>query len=194
MEKGALYAIGIFICFFALLVYNYGNFAVVAVKWAKKPRFVKRKGKRVVLPGKISAGEAIRCYIPIFQAAAVRNALYKSYGPFAVMSIISVVTIVLRLLMTFVIGGTPLLQLISIFAFYIGLILMFLTYGIITADCAKMYGFSIPCVILQFLFPCVACFWLQNNIATVMREMHKEETFDEHNADTVVKQRHSQRS
>ena len=191
MDKDALYAISIFILFFALLVYNYGNFAMVVCKWSKKPRFVKRKGKKVVLPGNLTPNEAIKCYIPFYQAAVVRRALYKSYGPFLVTSIIAAVTIILRILMTFFIGGTALLQLISIYLFLAGIVLTILTYGFITADCAKMYGFSFFTIILNFIAPCVFCFWLQNNIADAMRNLHKEETFNEHNDDTVIKQRHS---
>lgn len=189
--SGYFYALAIFILFFALLFYNYGNFAVVVCKWSKKPRFVKRKGKKVVLPGKLSASEYVKCYIPVYQAAVVREALYRSTGPFSIMGIIGLVLVIIRILFITVIPAPPILQLISIFGLLLGLLLIILTYGIVTADCAKMYSFSVPVIILNFLAPCLFCFWMQNNIADVMRQMHREDTFNEHEDDTVVKQRHS---
>ena len=190
MESGLIYAIVLFVLFFALLTYSYGQFACVVLKWSKKPRIAKKNGKKILMPGKLTTSEYINCYIPVLQAVAVRKALYKKNGPFLVMGVLGIILVLLRLVGTFILAAPVLVHVITIYGILLGIILIFLTYGIITADCAKMYGFNYFIIFTNFLVPCIACFWLQNNIADAMRKLHKEDTFNEHTADTVVKQRH----
>lgn len=186
------YAIAIFVLFFALITWHYGNYAQTVMKWSKKPRYVKRKGKTVMLPGKLDTSEIMQCYIPVWQSIMVRKSLYRTAGVFAPISMVGLFLVVLRLIIAFFLSVPPLVHVITIYGVIIGFVIIMLTYGIITADCAKMYGFSNFYIVMCFLLPCLVCNHMTNNIATVMRNMHKEETFNEHNSDTVIKQKHSQ--
>lgn len=185
-----LYSVGIILIFLVLLFWNYGTFACTVVRWCK-PLDVK-KGKPIKRPP-LSAGEAVMCYIPLFQVCMVRKSLYGSYGFSLPLCITSGTFIILRLVNAFLIPINSYVMLVTTFMMWIGLILYFLLYGIVTFQCARMYEFSMLTCILCFLFAQLVCMFLRDKIADKMRDMHKEATFDEHHGDTVIKSRNSKR-
>lgn len=182
-----LYAIGIIFIFLGLLFWNYGNFAATVVRWCK-PLDVK-KGKPIKRPP-LTAGETVKCYIPIYQALAVRKALTGSYGVTLHVGIISGLLIIIRLINAFLLPINGYVMLATTFMMWIGLLLYFILYGVITFSCARMFEFGNVYAFFVFLFPQILCGTMSNNIADKMRAMHKEETFSEHNGDTVIKSRH----
>lgn len=173
--------------FFGMYI-NYGYFTMVVVRWCKKP--VKGKNKKQRQP-KLTTSETIKCFIPLKQACYVRESLYRTNGPFLIMSIITGVLIVLRLLNTFLLPINGYVMLVTTFMMWLAVILHLIIYGIITADCAHMYDYSWFTIIMCFLFPHIACWYLKNNIPVKMEELQKEETFSEHNGDTVIKSKHN---
>lgn len=182
-----LYAVGIILVFLGLLFWNYGGFTVTVVRWCK-PLNVK-KGKPIKRPT-LSGGEIAKCYIPLYQACAVHKALHGSYGWTLPVCIISSACIIIRLLNAFLIPINSYVMLVTTFMMWIGLILYMLLYSIVTFNTARMYEFGTVYSVLVLLLPQVLCNKMSNNIADKMRDMHKEEIFDEHNGDTVIKSRH----
>lgn len=185
-----LYAIGIYVICLGLIFSNYGSFAVTVVRWAKKPIVAKNSMKIKQPP--ISFGEVIKCYIPIYQACLVRKTLYHhSSIAFNIIGIASAVGIVGNLINKFVFSINSYVMLAFNVIMLLALLLFYVLYAIITADCAHMYGFSWLCIILCFLIPHIACWYLRNNIPRKMRALHKEEIFHEHSGDTVIRQKHN---
>lgn len=185
-----LYAVSIYVVCFALMFINYGSFAAVIVRWAKKP-IVKEKSLKITQP-KLSTGELVKCYVPVYQACIVSSTLHR--GAPIIVRIIGVLAplgIVVNLINKF------LLPINSYVMFYCNIIMLVCTllfhllYGLITAECAHIYGFSWFLVILCFLMPYVFCFHLKQVIPHKMRELHKKEVFREHSENTVVKRKSS---
>ena len=182
------YALGIIFVALGLIFWNYGGFTSTVVRWCK-PLNVK-KGKPIKRPP-LSAGELVKCYIPVYQACAVRKALHGSYGWTLPVGIVSIILIVVRLLNAFLFPINGYVMLVTTILMWIGLLLYALLYSIVTFNTARMYEFSTAYSILVFIFPQLFCNKMSNNIADKMRAMHKEEVFDEHHGDTVIKSRHS---
>lgn len=184
------WGVGCFLCFFLCIFGNYGAFACTTVRWAKPPIRVKNS-KKIKQPP-ISTKERILCYVPLAQACMVRKALYKKSTAFNVLAIISGVLMGFNLFNKFIWAINSYVMFFASIGMYIGLILYIIVYGVITADCARIYGFSWLTVILCFIAPQLACWYLNNNIPSKMRAIHKEETFHEHTGDTVIKSRNNQ--
>lgn len=183
-----IYAVGIIVLFLALMVWNYGRFATTVTAWCK-PLNVKQ-GKNIKKP-KLETGEAVCCYLPLYQCVMVRKSLYGSAGWTLPVCITSLVLIVLRLLNAFLLPINGYVMLITTFMMWIGLLLMFVLYGAVTFQCARMYEFStVYCVLCMFIAVLV-CGRMQTAIAHKMRAMHKEATFSEHKSDTYIKSKHS---
>ena len=182
-----LYAIGIIVVGLGSLFVNYGSFTKTVVRWAKPPVRSKKSNKLKQPP--LSMKETLLCYLPFYQVCYTRKSLYKSYGFTKIMAIISMTCIGCNLFNKFVFAVNGYVMFFFNIAMYIGVILCWLLYAIVTADCAHMYGFSWFTILLCFLFPHLFCWYLHNNIPTKMRQIHREETFSEHNGNTVIKQR-----
>lgn len=185
------WSFGLIIIFFLMLYGNYGAFACMVKKWSRKPIKKKVHDKYVLVTPELTLSEKLGCFVPLYQSIIVRESLYYGAGPFGIMSIVSAVLIILRLLNVFVLTINSYVMFFTAIGMWIGFALHLLVYSIITADCAKMYGFSMLTVILCFLFPYWACWYIKNNVPTKMRDMYKEETFSEHKSDTVIKQKHN---
>lgn len=184
-----LYAVAIYVIGLGMLFWNYGTFTATIVKWSRPP-IKSAKNKKITQPP-LSISEKLKCYIPGYQAVLVRKSLYKKSGIFGPLMIIAVAGIVLNLINKFLLGISPMVMLVMSIIMYICTVLFIALYGIITADCAKMYGFSVLTIILCFLIPYLWCWYLHNNVPNIMRKMYKEDTFHEHTGDTVVKQRNN---
>lgn len=184
-----MYAILIFIFFFILIYGNYARFAWVIMRWTKKPRKLKNK-KELVQP-KLTSKERLLGCIPFYQACIVRKCLYRRSGVFNVMAIISFAFIAIRLINTFLLPINSYVMFATIIMMYIGILLHILLYGIVTADCARLYNYGTFCIILCFLFPHLACIHLINNIPHAMIDMRRSQTFEENADDTIIKSKHS---
>ena len=182
------YAVGTILLVLGLLFWNYGTYAINVVGWCK-PLDI-QKGKPIKRP-RLSAGESFTCFLPIYQVCAVRKALYGTYGWTAPVGIISGLLIVVRLINAFLFPINGYVMLVTTFMMWAGLLLYFLLYGIVSMQCARMYEFSFIYSVIVFLFPQIACMHMRDRIASKMRAMHKEEVFDEHRGDTVIKSRHN---
>lgn len=187
--QSLFYAIGIYLLFFVLIFANYGQFASTVLRWSKKPVVDKKNGKLKQPP--LTFEEKLPCYVPFLQACIVRKSLYRTSGVFKIIMIISAIGIGGNLFNKFVFAinsyvmfAFNIIMIFSVLLFWVG-------YGLITADCAKMFGFSWLTIILCFIAPWLFCWYLNNNIADKMRALHKEATFDEHNGNTVIKQRNN---
>lgn len=181
--------LGIFVSFLVLFFGNYATFAWVVVRWAKKPKSVNKKGKKVLVQPKCTTAEQIKCCIPVWQAVEVRKALYGTAGVFAPLSIAALAMIIFNLLVSFVFPISSLLLLIAHFLFIIGFIMSWVIYAIVTADCARMYDFGKLTILLNILCPNVFCFYIKNNVPHIMLDMRKDNTFEETTDDTVIKQK-----
>lgn len=176
--------LGVFF-FFVILYWCYGMFATTVVRWSKKPKKNKR-GKMTQPP--LTFVEALPCYLPWIQVCRVRKALYRSNGPFGILCGISAALVLLRIVNLFIPISSYVMFATAI-GMYIGIILHLLVYGIVTADAAKLYGFSWLTIILCFIGPYFMGFFLKSMIPNKMEEFHKEDTFHEHKQDTYIKQR-----
>ena len=183
--QALLYAIGIYLVGFGALFWNYGMFASVVVRWSKKPKV--KPGTSKIKQPPLTAKETILSYIPGYQACLVRKSLYRKSGVLGVLMIISIVGMLLNLLNKFVLPINGYVMFFMNIFMFACLLLFYLTYAIITADCAHMYGFGWFTIILCFLLPHLFCWYLKNNIPSKMRQLHKEEIFREHHGDTVIK-------
>jgi len=187
--KDFYYAIGIYLFFFLLIFSNYGQFATSVARWSLKPIVDKNK-KKYVQP-KLPFKEVLKCYIPFYQVCVVRKSLYRTSGIFKVLCWISALGILGNLFNKFIYAGNSYIMFIFNIIMFISVLLFWLSYGIVTADCAKMFGFSVLTIMLCFIAPWLFCWYLNNNIADKMRALHKEATFDEHNGNTIIKQRNN---
>ncbi len=186
-----LYAVGVYVLCLALMFINYGSFTVTVVRWAKDP--IVKKGTMKIMQPPMSKSETLKCYIPVYQACLVRKTLYRHIGVvFTVMAIFSSAGIVGNLFNKFVWAINSYVMFAFNIIMLLSLLLFCLLYGIITADCAHLYGFSWLVIILCFIMPHVFCWYLHNNIPSKMRALHKENIFHEHRGNTVIKQQHSQ--
>lgn len=184
-----MYALLCILFFFVAIYYLYGDMVCSIVRWSKKP--VPGSKGQLKQP-KLTATETLMCFIPLYQVCYMRKALYHSYGPWAVISGVSAVCILLRILNLFVpISGNVLF--ITIFIMYIGIILHILLYAIPTAAVVKMYGYSIPMIIVSALIPHFMAFFLKGGISTRMISLRKEEVFSEKNGDTYIQSRSNKR-
>lgn len=177
--------------FFIVIIYvfyNYGNFAKTVVCWSKAP--VRNKNGKLIQP-KCTTSELVKCYIPIFQVCQVREALYREARVCNVFAIISSVGILVNLFNKFIFAINPLVMLICNVVMLISTAIVILLYGIVTADCARMYGAGWLACVLHFCFSVLSCMFIKNQIPDKMRALHKEDTFSEHNGDTVIKSKHN---
>lgn len=173
---------------FVLIFYNYGTFAATVLRWSKPP--VKNKNKKLTQP-KLDGSELVKCYIPIYQVSVVREALYHTSGPLPALSIISLVGITANLINKFLLPINSYVMLVCSIVMIISLILTFIIYAFVTVDCARMYSFSFTTLVLCTIAPCIFCYYVKTKIPAKMMKIHKEETFDEHHGDTVIKQRYN---
>lgn len=187
--QALFYAIGIYVVFFAAIFWHYGQLTATVVRWSKPP--VRKKGSNVITQPKLTLGEKVKCYIPMYQACLVRKSLYRSSGVFGVLAIIASAGILGNLFNKFVFAINSYVMFAFNIIMFVSVLLFWLVYAIITADCAKMFGFSWMTIVLCFVAPWLACWYLTNNVPTKMKAIHKEATFSEDNGHTVIKQRHN---
>lgn len=183
------WTIGLYLMFFILVFANYGAFARTVVRWSKKP-LVNRKTKKLKQP-KLTIAESVVCYLPLAQCVCVRKALYHRAPVTTVSAIISGLLIVVRLVNTFLLPINSYVMFYTSVGILVGTLLLLITYGLVTADCAKMYGYSWFIVIGSFLLPMIFCWWISTTIPYKMRTMYEEEIFNENNGDAVIKRKHS---
>ncbi|MCM1219027.1 MAG: hypothetical protein NC548_31480 [Lachnospiraceae bacterium] len=184
--------VGLLLSFLCLFFGNYGVFAWTVLRWVKKPIKKKSKGKIVLVQPKTTVGEKIRCCIPVWQAVEVRKALYGTGGVFTPISIVSIVLITINFVTSFLLPINGYVMLAGHICFYIGFIMAWVVYAIITADCARMYDFGKLTILLNVLLPNIFCFYIKNNIPHIMLDMRKQKTFEE-SSDTVIKSKPSKR-
>lgn len=183
------YALLCIIFFFVSIYYLYGQMVVSIVRWSKRPKF-NSKGK--LITPKLSASETAKCFIPLYQVAYLRRVMYRSYGPWLGICIASAVCIVLRLINLFIpIHGNVLF--ITILLMYLGILLHIILYAIPTAAVVKMYGYSIPMVILSAIIPHFMAFFLKGGISARMMALKKEEVFKADNGNTHIQSRPNKR-
>ena len=168
----------------AMVIY-YGNFVKVLAKWSVEPEH-DEKGK--LIQPELEKSEIIQCYIPVYQAAYAYSFLHYSFGPFRVMSILSVALIVLRALNTFLLPINGYVMLATTLLNYVGILLLLLTYGIVTFIISRMYGFWWLTSVVCFLVPPLGAWWLTQRIPSQVKSLQEEDVFDEH-TDTIIKQR-----
>lgn len=185
-----LFFIGLLLIFFVLFFGNYAAFAWMILRWVKKPVKRKSKGKVIMVQPKISAGERIKCCIPVWQAVEVRKAMYGSSGVFAPIAIVALVFMVTNCIISWFIPINAMVMFVAHILFYIGFLASWIMYGIITADCARLYDFGKLTIVLNFLLPHLFCFYIKNNVPHIMLDMRKEKTFEQ-SSDTVIKYKHS---
>ena len=178
----------IYVACFALIFYNFGTFAATVLRWSKPP--IKNKNKKLTQP-KLEGSELIKCYIPIYQVSVVREALYRTGGPFPVLSIVSLVGITVNLINKFLLPISSYVMFVCSIIMIVCLFVTIIIYAFVTVDCARMYSFSFTTLLLCAIAPCIFCYYIKTRIPAKMMEIHKEETFDEHHGDTVVKQRYN---
>lgn len=189
--SGLFYAFGIFILFFALIYTFYGQFAVEVVRWCKP--IIKSKSTGKIKAPSISTEETIKCYIPIYQAVMVWKALYKTASVWKVLSIVDAALIFVSLFIKFILPINSLVMFIATIMVYIGVILHIVIYSVITAKCARLYGYGWFTTLGCILLPHVFCYTMKAGISKKMRTMHEEARFDEHRSDTVIKSRPNKR-
>lgn len=182
-----LYAVGLYVVGIGLLIANYGSFAATVVRWSKKPLI--KPGTNKIKQPSLTPKEVICCYIPLYQACVVRKALYKKSGIFGPLSVIAGIGIVGNLINKFLLPINGYVMFVFSIIMIISLVIFFIVYAVITANCASVYGFSYFMIVLCFLLPHWLCWYLHNNIPNKMRKVYKEEIFDEHRGDTVIRQR-----
>lgn len=180
-------AVGGILAALLLLYWMYGMMATTVLKWSKKA-IVTKSGK--TRQPNLTPGEVVKCYVPLLQVCVVRESLYRTAGPFPVLSIISAVLMLLRVINVFLLPINSYVMFATIWLFLLGLLMHFIIYGFVTADAVKLYGFSWLIIILSFLFPQFVAFFMRSQIPYKMQQAHKEETFHEHK-DTTFKQRPS---
>lgn len=181
--------VGLLSIFLILFFGNYAAFAWVVMRWVKQPSKKKSKGKVVLVQPKITAGERIRACIPIWQAIEVRKAMYGSASWFAPVGIVSLVLIIINFVTSFALPINGYVMLAGHICFYIGFVMAWLVYGIVTADCARLYDFGKLTIVLNFILPNLFCFYIKNNIPHIMADMRKQKTFEQ-SEDTVIKSKH----
>ena len=186
---GITYVIILLFVLSAMVIY-YGKMVATVVKWSQKPRWSKDHKHMRMAP--IPMSTRIKCYIPLYQCCVVNKALWSSYGPWLVISIISAVLIVLRLINAFVIGINAYVMLFTSIGIYIGMLLMIITYAVFTARVAYAYGFSFITIVVSIVLAPVAAWYMSTHIPGKMKALYKEETFHEHKSDTVIKRRSDQ--
>ena len=186
-------AIAIFLICFIMMYGNYGRFATTVIRYSKKPVKRKFKGKVILTQPKVSFTESLPGYIPIWQAVVVRRTLYGYAGFTAPLAIVSLVLIVFNLFVSFVWAINSYVLFFAHIGMWLAIILHLILYAIVTADCAKMYGFGNICILLNVLLPHVACTWMVNNIPHIMSDMRKAKTFEENDGETVIKSKSDQR-
>lgn len=181
-----LYALGIYLIFFAVAVINYGTFAVTVTRWIKRPDMSTRS-KKIKQPP-MTLKEKVPCYIPIYQALKVHKAFSeRSWGVFDILVYFSIAGIIVNLVNKlllpingYVMLGCNIWMILSVF-------FVMITYGIVTMLCARMYDFSWFNCLLCLLFPVLWCWYLNNNIPDKMREAYKEEVFSEHTQSVSIR-------
>ena len=184
-HPGITYAVIMLFVLGAMVGYH-GKFAETVLRWSKKP--VSCKDGKIRQP-KLTMNERLKCYIPIYQECLIRDSLYHSYGPFLIMSVLSAVFIAIRAINAFVISINSTVMFVTVFIGYIGVLMLLLTYALVTASCAKLYGFSWFMVFISFILAPIGAWYMTTRIPAKMRAMHEEEIFHEHKSDTVIKRK-----
>lgn len=169
---------------FGAMITYYAKFTITVMRWTAKP--VKGKDGRM-RPPKLSTAEKLKCYVPLLQAVMVHKRLYLSAGPFGVMSVISVVCIVIRVLNAFLLPVNELVMFSTVILAYVGVLLLLFVYSFITASTANMYGFSAFKTFIAFILPPIGAWYLSTAIPGKMIAMHKEDVFSEHKSETIIK-------
>lgn len=186
---GLYYILGIYILFFILLFGNYGGFAVTVRRWAKSPDM--EPGDTKVKQPEMSVSEIIPCYIPFYQACIVRRTLYGSCLGTAIFCILSFLGIAGNLVNKFLFPINGYVMFVFNIVMLVSVVMFILIYSIVTADCARTYNFNWFNIILCFILPHLWCWYLRNNIPNKMRAMYKEDVFNEHQTEVIIRQKHS---
>lgn len=184
-----IYALLCILLFFLCIYYMYGGMVSSLVRWSK-PAKADKHGK--LRQPTLTTAESLKCYIPFYQVLYMRRALYRSYGAWLYVAIISAVCITVRIFNMIVpINGN--VMFITIFMMYFGVILHILLYAIPTAAVAKMYGYGWVTVIITAIVPHFAAYFLKGGISCRMAAMKKEEVFNGNNGETYIKSRTDER-
>lgn len=190
--KGLVYLFVTIIGILVYLVYNYSRMVNVVVSWNKEPVVMKVKGKRKSVQPPPTSEERIKSLIPWFQVAYVKEVVFGRATLAKVAAVFVTVSEIANLFVTFILPESaqiPLFLLICHMLAIAGVIVAKLLYGIVTARIAYLYSFSKFTTVLCFLFPCLTCGYLKNNIPAIMNELNKGSTFEEHTADTQIKKK-----
>lgn len=190
--KGFLYLIVAIIGILLYLVYNYSRMINVIVSWNKEPIVAKVKGKRRKIQPPPTSEEKTKALIPWFQVAFVKEVVYGRATLAKVCAWFVAVVEIANIIISFFLPESaqiPLLLLISHTLAIIGIVIAKLLYGIVTARIAYLYSFGKFMILLAFLFPCLTCGYLKNNIPEIMYNLNKGTTFEEHTEDTRIKKK-----
>lgn len=181
-----LYAAGIYLIFFAVIVINYGAYAVTVVRWTKRPN-MSSKSRKIPQP-EMSLREKIPCYIPVYQVLKVYWTIKTSRFYFVEgVAAFACVGIVVNLINKFLFSINSYVMFACNIWMLVSVLIIMLLYGIITAVDAHVYDFSTLNVVLCFLFSVLWCWYLRCNIPNIMREAYKEEVFSEHTTNIRTK-------
>ncbi len=181
------YAFLIILMFFVIIYWIYGQMVAVIVRWSKRP---KRNKKGKMVQPKLTLGEQVRCYIPLYQVSFMRLWLYGSNTVCNVLCTVSAACIIIRLINLFI-PINSYVMFITVILMYIGILIHVLLYAIATAAAVKLYGFSMVTVVLSFMFPHFMAFFMKSYIPSKMISMQKEDVFHEHKTDTYIKHRNN---
>lgn len=180
---------GLLLIFVLLFFGNYAAFAMVAIRWSKKPKVGTKKGKRVLLQPSITTKEKVLSCIPVWQAVEVHRALTGGTGVWGVLAILSILFIGVNCIVSWFFPFNAYVLLVLHILCYIGIILAWVTYATITAKCAKLYDFKGLTIFLNIICPNVFCFYIKNNIPSIMRDMYKDKTFEDkqNTSNTIIR-------
>ena len=186
-HPGIMFTIILVLVLGAIVAY-YGNFTATIVRWSKKPS--KSSDGKVRQP-KLTLAERVPCYIPIFQVYLVRKTLYGSARLSLFMAWFTTICLVTRGINTFLLPINEVVLLVTAIGAYVGLFSLLLFYALVTASTARTYGFGFVTVLLSFVLAPIGAWLMTTAIPNKMRALHKEDIFNEHKSDTIVKRRYN---
>lgn len=189
--KEVIIFIGLILSCFLLFFGNYATFAWVVIKWSSKPKVVTRKNKKVIVQEDISFKKKALSFIPVWQAAEVHKALTGKAGVIGGLSIVSLSFMVFNCIVSWFLPFNSYVLLFAHILFYIGFLISWIIYAFVTANCARLYDFNKLIILLNVICPNVFCFYIKYNIPTIMREMYKDDVFEDKqgNSNVVINQK-----
>lgn len=173
----------IYVALMLLLMLYPAQLAMIMTKWSKRPIKVKKivKGpggkkipKVVMRRPNPTMSERIKCCLPYGSAIMVWKSMCGSCGWTAIISILSMVAILFRIVVVFLTTAES-LWIVSFWAFWIGILLFHLLYAITYTYTAYMYTLGLVVVIATFIFPYGLAWHMCTHVPRVMNAMEEED-------------------